>query len=116
MEQLDVAASPPSRRISKRHDEIWTEIRTLRQDVPYRFYDATPPVSVPHEVWQYIADDHENVACEQLDVSPDGTACLRWEEETPSVKRFKLLCMQGCKRLWTMRTCLLTVARSHFVG
>ncbi len=87
----------------------------LYQDVRYRYYHAKPPVPVPHEVWDHIADNHENVAYDKLDCFPDRTACLSWDEETFDVKKFNLLCQQCCKILWKHANLLASVAEIHTV-
>jgi hypothetical protein len=79
------------------------------EDVPYSFFHAKPPASVPDDVWRHIADDDGDGAYEKLDFFPDRTTCLSWDKLTFDVKKFKVLCKQSCAALWAHGDLLATV-------
>jgi hypothetical protein len=81
--------------------------------IRYNYYYSKPTSQVPDQVWHYIADEYEVLpddeldAYDQLDVSPDKTACLTWtagyldddDEQVVAVKQFGLLCRLCCLQL-----------------
>ena len=68
----------------------------LYKEVLYHYYHSRPPARVPDEVWQYISESYGGAY--KLDIAPDGTACLHWEE-TFAAEQFRLLCKQCCQLL-----------------
>ena len=74
------------------------------EDVHYVYYHAKSPV--PQDVWRYLADEYLRTH----EISPDGTACVSWDEHTFDVTKFKLLCQQCCKLLSKHADLLATVA------
>jgi hypothetical protein len=86
-------------------------------DVWYTYYYSEPPISVPDEVWRYVAGN--DYRFEHADVASDRTACLFWqateEFDKKIVERFKLLSKQCCLTLWDHKKLLATVAEIQTV-